>query len=144
MRIDVNQRKISFRDVFEIYVNGERTHNATSEVFSLSPVIHLRKQDSEQPVLTLKKKWRWFKAEYGILFYNGLVVTFNTISRWKSHYRCEMAGDVYDIYGHRGRTYSVYKNDVQTAWWNKQAVSWFDGDNYTIVANDGGVPSNTA
>jgi hypothetical protein len=34
-----------------------------------------------------------------------------------------------------GRKYSVYKNDKQIAWWDKQAVSWFNGDNYTIIAD---------
>lgn len=41
----------------------------------------------------------------------------------------------FDIYGHRGRKYSVYKNDKQVAWWNKQSVTWFEGDNYKIIAD---------
>jgi hypothetical protein len=42
---------------------------------------------------------------------------------------------MYDIYGHRGRKYSIYKNDQQVAWWDKEAVGWFAGDNYKIFAN---------
>jgi len=30
----------------------------------------------------------------------------------------------------------VYKNDTQVAWWTKQAVSWFSGDNYKIIADN--------
>jgi hypothetical protein len=37
--------------------------------------------------------------------------------------------------GHIGRKYSVYKNELQVAWWDKEAVSWFDGDNYKILAD---------
>jgi hypothetical protein len=29
----------------------------------------------------------------------------------------------------------LYKNDRQVAWWDKKAVSWFNGDNYTITAD---------
>ena len=32
--------------------------------------------------------------------------------------------------------YSVYKNSTQVAWWEKEAVTWFEGDNYAITANN--------
>jgi hypothetical protein len=46
-----------------------------------------------------------------------------------------VGSDNYDLYGHRGRKYSIYKNDIQVAWWDKNAVSWFSGDNYKITAD---------
>ena len=34
------------------------------------------------------------------------------------------------------RFYSIFKNKTQIGWWNKEAVTWFEGDNYSIIAND--------
>ena len=140
MRIDINQQKVSARDKFEIYINGVLTHRASSDLFRMTAMIHLLRNDSNEPVLTLKKKWRWLKAEYDIEFHNGQTFAFTTVSTWKSHYRCAFGGDTFDIYGHRGRKHSIFKNGVQTAWWDKRAVSWFDGDNYAITADDDCVP----
>jgi hypothetical protein len=42
---------------------------------------------------------------------------------------------LYEIFGHKGRKYSILKNK-QVAYWNKNCVTWFDGDNYRIVADN--------
>jgi hypothetical protein len=63
------------------------------------------------------------------------VLEFRTVSVWKCEYECQVGQDCYHIYGHRGRKYSIYKNDKQIAWWNKNAVSWFAGDNYKIISD---------
>jgi hypothetical protein len=60
---------------------------------------------------------------------------FRTKSVWKNHFQCQYGSENFDIYGHKGRKFSVYKNDRQVAWWDKQAVSWFEGDNYKLIAD---------
>jgi len=42
---------------------------------------------------------------------------------------------LYGVFGHRGRKYSIYKNNKQIAWWDKNKVRWFNGDNYQIIAD---------
>lgn len=49
--------------------------------------------------------------------------------------RGQVGQDLYEIFGHKGRKFSVYKNDKQVAWWDKDAVTWFNGDNYKIIAD---------
>ena len=49
--------------------------------------------------------------------------------------QCRVGPDLYLIYGHRGRKYSIFKNDIQGAWWDRKAVTWFAGDNYKIIAD---------
>jgi hypothetical protein len=44
-------------------------------------------------------------------------------------------GDTYDIYGHKGRKFSIYKNNVQIAWWDKNLMALFAGDQYKIIAD---------
>ena len=136
MVIDINQKKIAFGDKYRIYINGEQKFSASSALISLLPSIYLFIDGKRSARLTIDKQWSWFKTKYRIGLWDGDSIYFTTASFWKLHYQCQDGADLYDIYGHKGRKYSVYKNDVQVAWWDKEMVSWFEGDNYRIVADD--------
>ena len=136
MRIDINQKRISIGDKYQIFIDQQEAYSASSELFKLLSVIDLFKKGYETPNLTIKKQWAWFKPSYEIKLYNGGNFEFAAESLWKMHYLCPCNSDVYHIYGHRGRKYSVYKNDMQVAYWEKQSVTWFEGDNYKILANN--------
>ncbi len=135
MEIDINQKKISIGDKYQVFVDGQQTHRASAKIFRIFAEINLFETTNDFPVMTIKRKFSFFKARFDITRKNGGLVALRTISFWRSHFQCNNGPDLYDIYGHRGRKYSVYKNDRQIAWWDKQAVSWFNGDNYKIIAN---------
>jgi uncharacterized protein YxjI len=135
MEIDINQKKISFGDKYRIFINGQEEYKASTEHFRLLMVMHLDHY-AQGRRLTINKKFAFLKAKYDISIASGQVLEFRTKSWWKKHYQCLHGADLYEIYGHRGRKYSVYKNDRQVAWWDKQAVTWFAGDNYKMVANN--------
>ncbi len=118
-----------------IFINRQSEYSASSELFRLLSVINLFKNDSPEARLTIHKRWSFFKPKYDIGFRDGKKLEFRALSFWKMHYQCQCGPDIYNIYGHRGRKHSVYKNDTQVAWWDKEVVSWFDGDNYTIMAD---------
>jgi hypothetical protein len=84
--------------------------------------------------LTITKRFSW-KTKYDITLGDNNILAFRTKSSWKSHYQCQLGSDLFDIYSHKGRKYSVYKNDRQVAWWDQQRVTWFEGDNYKIIAD---------
>ena len=136
MIIDINQKKISIGDKYHVFMNGQQTHNASAKLFRLFAEINLFELPSEKPVMTIKKKFAFFTARYDITRWDGKTVEFKTYSFWKGHFRCLNGPDLYDIYKHVGRKCSIYKNNVQVAWWDKQAVTWFNGDNYTITADN--------
>lgn len=136
MIIDINQKKIAFGDKYKIFINGEEQYFASTELISLQPKIHLFGLKQPKARLTMTKKWNWFSVKYSIRLWDNSEIQFKTISFWKSHYQCCFVEDVYDIYGHRGLKHSIYKNNVQVAWWDKEMVSWFEGDNYKIVADE--------
>jgi hypothetical protein len=136
MEIDINQDSVSLRDKYQIFIDKQQRHNASYKMLSLLPEIYLYEWDSELPKVTINKRLQWFAARYDLTKSDGKVYEFTTKSYWKGHFQCICGFDAYDIYAHRGRKYSVYKNDVQVAWWTKQAVSWFDGDNYKIIADN--------
>lgn len=135
MEIDINQQKISIGDKYKIFINGEQTHYASRKLLSLLPVVNLYALTSERPRMTINKLFSVFKAKYDITRWDNQVLSFRTQSFWKPQYTCQVGNDSYSVYGHRGRKYSVYKNDQQVAWWDKNAVSWFAGDNYKITAD---------
>jgi len=136
MKIDINQKKITIGDKYNIFVDEQQRYLASTELFKLLSVINLFNDESDRAQMIIKKKFSLWGAKYELVRYDSKVFSFETISVWKTHYKCKVEGDVYDIYGHWGRKYSIFKNDIQIGWWNKEAVTWFEGDNYSIIAND--------
>jgi len=135
MEIDVNQKKISIGDKYRIFVDGQETYLASRQLFQLLPEINLFKTGEERARVTINKRLSWLKARYDITRWDNNILQFRTISFWKLHYECQLGPDLYTIYGHRGRKYSIFKNDTQVAWWDKKAVTWSAGDNYKIIAD---------
>jgi uncharacterized protein YxjI len=134
MRIDIQQKKISFGDKYQIFTEEVQTHTASTELFTIFTVIRLYDLAGIER-LTIRKRHAWFKARYDITLQGGAVLEFRTRSFWKGHYQCQSGNDLYDIYGHKGRKCSIYKNNTQVAWWDKKALTWFEGDNYRILAD---------
>jgi len=136
MEIDINQKKISVGDKYKIFTDGQHTHNATKDFLQLLPEINLFDNNAGLARITINKRFSWFKAKYEITTRrDNNILPFTTKSYWKLHYQCQCGTTHYDIYGHRGLKYSIYKNDIQIAWWGKKAVTWFAGDNYKIIAD---------
>jgi uncharacterized protein YxjI len=139
MEININQKKISVGDKYKIFTDGQPSHTASRKLFRFLPEVNLFRLNDDQPVMTIKKRISFFSAKYNILRWDNRrgndILEFRTVAFWKAQYQCQAGNDTYDIYGHRGLKCSIYKNDRQIAWWDQQAVSWFAGDNYTIIAD---------
>lgn len=136
MIIDINQQKIAIADKYRIYLNGELHYRASRRLFRFFAIIDLFANANIIPQLTIRKKLAFFYASYDIELSNGLTYHFSTKSFWKRQYQCLVGNDLYKIYGHSARKYSVFRNNIQIAWWDKEPVSWFAGDNYQITADD--------
>jgi uncharacterized protein YxjI len=134
MEIDIHQKKITVGDKYKIFVDGKVMYSASRELFSMLPVINLFTQSGTSKMLSIEKRFTFFKASYDLVFDNNVVLQFRTKSLWRKHFQCSSGPDLFDIYGHKGRKYSVYKNDRQVAWWAKNKVAFFEGDVYKIVA----------
>jgi len=138
MEIDINQKKISIGDKYKIFIDGQEQYRAARKIFNLLAVVELYPGENDTPLMTIRKRWGWFRAKYDIVRADNVVLPFRTVSFWKDYYQCVVGIDTYELYGHRGRKFSIYKNGKQIAWWEQRAVSWFAGDNYKIIA-DGNV-----
>ncbi|WP_341225510.1 hypothetical protein [uncultured Arcticibacterium sp.] len=136
MEIDINQRKISIGAEYNIHLDGKGAFNARKELFTILSEINLFNKTQGKSRYQLNQKWAWFKTSYDLIRYDNNIFQFRTKNLWKLHYECQVAGDLYEIFGHRGRKHSIYRNDKQIAWWDKEAVSWFSGDNYRLIADN--------
>ncbi len=135
MEIDINQQAIAIGDKYKIFTDGQQTHTASKGIFQLLAEINLFDNSNGRPRMAINKRFAWFKAKYDITRWDNVIYQFRTVSYWRPHYQCRCGNDTYDIYAHSGRKYSIYKNGKQVAWWNKKAVTWFDGDNYNMLAD---------
>ncbi len=136
MKIDINQKKIAVGEKYTIEIGGELRYTAATKIFRLLTEMHLFKSESDYSVLTIRRHWSFFKAKYSIELRDGNALSFNTITFWRPHYQCYHGESRYDLFGHKGRKYSIFKNGSQIAWWDKNAVSIMEGDHYTITADD--------
>lgn len=135
MEININQKKISIGDKYQIFIDGQQTHAASTGLFRWFAEINLFEHGNDRAKYTIKKNWTFFKTSYDLTRWDNYTFEFRTKSFWKLHYYCQVGQDLYEIFGHKGRKFSVYKNDHQVAWWDKDAVTWFNGDNYKIIAD---------
>jgi len=136
MRIDINQKKIAFGNKFTIVKGGETILRAASKLFRILSVTDLFQPNRELPLGTIRRRLAVFNAKYDIEIINQASYHFSTVSYWKNHHQCRAGNTIYDVYGHRGRKYSIHKNGEQVAYFKKEAVTFFEGDNYMLIAND--------
>lgn len=135
MIIDIRQKKLSIGDQYQITLNGEPIYTASREVFQWLAEILVFDVPANRLSIKINKRFHLFKANYEISL-DAMVCSFKTVSYLRAHFRCQNTGDNYDIYGHRGRKYSIFKNGRQVGWWEKDRVTWLEGDQYRIIAND--------
>ncbi len=136
MEIKIDQKRFSLESKYTILIDGIEKCNATSKLFKWFAEINFESSETHELKYTIKRKWAWFKFSYDITNNKQIVYEFRTLSFWKRHYQCIINNDNYEIFGHKGRKYSVYKNNKMIACWEINKVTWFEGDKYRILADN--------
>lgn len=121
---------------YDIYSDGSRTRYATYEFFKLRPTLTLYENTHGSTILQIKKPFSWFKEKYVVRFPNGKVIEYKSLDWWKIRDQFVFGSDIFDIYGHRERKYSIFKNGVQIAWWDKNKVVQNGVNEYTMIADN--------
>jgi len=138
MEITIKKQNASIGYDFLILENEEPILSAVSEKLFIFYKISMWKTGENKKRITVKNKKLDFilKPSYWI-YYQGGKIRFKTKSYHKRHFQIELNDDLYDIYGHhKSWKYSVYKNDVQVAWWDKQTQKYQGPDVFTIQMDD--------
>ncbi len=137
MQIHIQQHKISIGNKYDIKVNGEASFKAESKIFRFLAEIHLNDITEQDNDAVIKRQFKPFMVKYVIQSKRYGDLLFDTVSFWRNHYCCVVGMDKYEVFEHRGRKVSIFKNDEQIASFKRKAVSVAMGDDYTVYANDG-------
>ncbi|TNE80602.1 MAG: hypothetical protein EP332_07125 [Bacteroidetes bacterium] len=136
MNIEIRQTKLAVAAQYTILIEDTESYFASKKLFRLLTEIDFVNTNRYPNLLSIQKRWAWFKSSYDILWMNGEKAEFRTKSIWDGSYTCVFKQDLYDIIRHsNGRLYSVFKNNQQIAWWDKNKFVWLDGDVYKVTCN---------
>jgi hypothetical protein len=132
--VDVNQQKISIGDKYKIAINSQPFYLAKASIWRLFPKVDIMPLQGDQVYMSIEQGWGVLKPN--ITFSIGTSqYKLETISWWKRRFAIAVGNDRIEIVGHRGRKVSIFQNGRQIAWFNKDAVTFFSGDNYHCTAN---------
>lgn len=134
MEIIVEQKGISLTDEYLIYIDNELQYKAISE--PLKTVAKINIYEQENKILTIRKQNFGIRANYLIEDINNNSYWFQEINNLKLIMKCQIENDLYQIYGHNGNKYSIFKNNIQVAFWEKNSFTMGEKDVYTIIANN--------
>lgn len=125
MEILINKRN-------EVFLDDQLTYFISSK-FSILTRIKISDYITKNPRLVLKELFVPFKRSFDIIR-DDKVFHFRLKKAWKTQFNCQVENDLYEIYSHRGRKYSVFKNNIQVAWWESDLVILF-GNKFKIIAD---------
>lgn len=134
MKIAIKQSFFSFGDNYSISIGGEQKYTASSPFFYWPKQINLYAEPGQALKLRLQKNWGFSATSFDLTKDAGDVFKFRSKNFWKPDYSCQSETVSYEIYGHVGYSYSVFRNDIQVAWWEKNNII-DGGDTYTIEAD---------
>ncbi len=138
MIVSIKQNKFNWTDRFSIHTEGNLSYQIKRRRirFLRFETILIDSIGNKIFSISSKKKKLFRSYEFQIVSNNGEIVNYFTVSAWNSHDRCVANQHTYDVYGHKGRKYSIFKNDSQVAFFEKSPMSFFEGDTYKLVADD--------
>ena len=132
MEIDIFQKNTSLGIEYSISFDEIETRHVITDSIRRFSIAHLF-NNGNAPLATIQLEQRWFSSKKEIIMSDGNIIELKTISSWKPHFRCQYLTNTYDIFSHRGRKFSVYKNDNQIAWWEKNIWGLVKGNYYKMI-----------
>lgn len=135
MEIAINQNNSGLLEMRNnISTEGKPTHYSSRSMLSQSIKIF----DPSQSRLKVKivRNFPWFLPDFTVTREDNSSLRFKAKSLLKMHFVCQSGQDTYEIFGHKGWKYSVFKNNVQVAWFEKGgSTSWSPNNNFRIISD---------
>lgn len=132
MEILIQKKKFTILDRYEVLKEGTRIFEAITEIVDFQSVINLYENDKQRPVMSIVRNSEMFEYSYDITRWDNNVINFRKCDEGFQFY-CE--GDKYNLVKNLGRKYSIYKNDVQVAYWDKAELNYFGANKYTMICD---------
>ncbi len=102
--------------------------------FLLEKISLIRSTD-KKPIL--ESYCRMFPPKLKIILADGLELPFKMDGAQALKYSCEKNGNLYEVYQHKDRKHSIFKNNVQIAYFDKSEYAKFGADQYSLIADNG-------
>jgi len=134
MKIRIKQQPISFGSQYKIFVNKKEEYYAETDAFSRL-IINVYKPNHLKPYFRTFKSIYINYPKYKIELPDGERYQFLTYNIWQTKFQLKKGDDIYDLYYHKERKVSVFKNNMQIAYWEKEAINYLVADCYEIKAN---------
>ena len=137
MEIIIEQKSISLTDEYEILIENKLEFYAISEPLKTSAKINIYNSKTKKIILRIAKRNFGNRANYLIedLRVNQ-IYSFEEINNIKLTLKCQIEGNLYQLYGHNGNKYSIFNNHRQIAYWEKNSFILGEKDAYKILANN--------
>ncbi|MBD3581564.1 hypothetical protein [Flavobacterium selenitireducens] len=133
-KILIKQHSISVGSQYKIFINKREEFYAETDAFS-SSIINVYKPNELQPYFRTFKSFYIDYPKYKIEMPDGERYQLVSKNVWKTKFQLKKGDDIYELYRHKERKVSVFKNDVQIAYWEKEAINYLLADSYEIIAN---------
>ena len=136
MEIIINQKSVSLTDEYQIFVENNLNFNVISEPLKTSAKFDVYNSENNKQILKIAKRNFGIRANYLIEdLRNNQIYSFEEINNIKLHLKCQIGENLFQLYGHNGNKYSIYKNQIQIAFWEKNNLILRENDSYKILAN---------
>jgi uncharacterized protein YxjI len=134
MEMEIEQRTWAIGAKFDI--TTPTTHYTASRgLFTLLAGFQLVDRQG-QVAAQIGKQFSFLKPQYTISLAGGTVYSLAKQSIVTGTYICEGNGERYAVYAHRGRSFSIFRNEQQVASFAHQAVTVMGGNVINIRADD--------
>jgi hypothetical protein len=116
-----------------IQINGQEQYvTVDKKGFFVQKIALHRCQDNKH---ILDGYCRMLPPKFAVIMADGAEYRLRMDGVQALRYFCEKGGNNYEIYQHKDRKYSIYKNGNQTAYWDKAEVAVFGADKYSLIAD---------
>ena len=112
MNITIQERRFTFSSEYEISGSGQILR-ARKDFLSFPSRIHVKY--GEDRVGTLQGRFSLIHCKYDFQFADGRDFAFQCEKLRKGVYACKRGDEVYRLYHHKGRRYSIFRNGDQIA-----------------------------
>jgi hypothetical protein len=134
MEITIEQRIWAIGAKFDIETPAG-SYSASKNFFSVLTGFQIS-DPQDQIIAQLRSSFSFFRPQFTITLADGRNYLLANQSFLTGTYTCEGNNEKYVIYSHRGRQFSVFKNEQQIAAFAHQAVTMFNGNVIDIRADD--------
>ncbi len=117
-----------------IAINQQETYKTIENNGFLVQKIELQRLADNKPIL--QAYCRMLPPKFKIIMKDGMEFPFKMDGVQALKYSCDKNGILYEVYQHKDRKHSIFKNDIQIAYFDKDEYAKFGADRYILIADE--------